>query len=140
LRETLRLSMPEPRPSLQDPAADPRVSLPRNHFIALVLGVCVLAAAIGSGLALLAQTGPAGPAGKQGPRGPQGPPGREGVEGASAEAEVGALEDEVAELREAVEAEGGSAQLEGRVEELEAAVEEQRELTSELCAELELVC
>jgi hypothetical protein len=52
----------------------------------------------------------------------------------------GALEDEVAELREAVEEGGGGEQLEGRVEELEEAVEEQRELSSELCAELELIC
>ena len=49
------------------------VSLPRNQFIALIVGVCVLSAAIGSGLALLAQTGPSGPAGKQGARGPAGP-------------------------------------------------------------------
>lgn len=132
--------MEKPPPRLQEDAAEPRVSLPRNHFIALVVGVCVLSAAIGSGLALLAQTGPAGPAGKEGPRGPQGPAGPEGPEGASAEAEVGALEDEVAQLREAVEEGGDSGQLEERVEELEEALEEQRELSSELCAELELVC
>ncbi|HET7121113.1 MAG TPA: hypothetical protein VFI17_07675 [Solirubrobacterales bacterium] len=125
---------------MEEERQEPQVTLPRNHFIAIVVGVCVLAAAIGSGVALLAQTGPAGPAGKQGPRGPAGPAGPEGAEGASAEAEVGALEDEVAELREAVEEGGGNADLEERVEELEGAVAEQGELTSELCAEIELIC
>jgi hypothetical protein len=89
------------------------VSLPRNQFIALVLGVCVLSAGIGSGLALLAQEGSAGPAGKPGAAGPQGPEGAEGPEGPSGAAEVGGLEAEVAGI-------------EG--------------VTSELCEELELFC
>jgi hypothetical protein len=70
------------------------VSLPRNHLIALVLGVCVLSAAIGSGLALLAQTGPSGARGAQGPPGPTGEQGPEGPSGA---AEVEGLEAELGE-------------------------------------------
>jgi hypothetical protein len=122
---------------MDEQSPEPRVTLSRNHFIAIVVGVCVLAAAIGSGLALLAETGPSGAAGKQGARGPAGPEGPEGPPGESAEAEIAPLDAEVEELREEAD---GSAELEGRVEELEEAVEEQRELSSELCAELELVC
>src|ERR1700750_3135050 len=81
----------------------PIMSMPRNQFIALVVGVCVLSAAIGSGLALLAQTGPQGPARKPGPRGHQGKPGPEGPSGESAGEELGALEGEVSELRGVVE-------------------------------------
>lgn len=36
----------------------PLVSLPQKQFIAILVGVCVLSAGIGSGLALLAETGP----------------------------------------------------------------------------------
>ncbi|MCW2979768.1 MAG: hypothetical protein JWO14_1495, partial [Solirubrobacterales bacterium] len=81
----------------------PSISLPRNQFIALVIGVCVLSAAIGSGLALLAQTGPEGPAGKQGPRGHAGKQGKPGPSGESAGEELGELESEVGELRGAIE-------------------------------------
>jgi len=85
------------------PDEKPSISLPRNQFIALVIGVCVLSAAIGSGLALLAQTGPEGPAGKQGPRGHAGKQGKPGPSGESAGEELGALEGEVEELRAAAE-------------------------------------
>src|SRR5262245_9526542 len=85
------------------PEQKPIVSLPRNQFIALIVGVCVLAAAIGSGLALLAQTGPEGPAGKRGPRGHVGKQGPAGPAGESAAEELGELEAEVEELRGAVE-------------------------------------
>lgn len=94
--------------------SDPKVSLPRNWFIALLVGVCVLSAGIGSGLALLAQEGPAGERGARGPAGPQGP---RGPEGASAEEELGGLEGEVEELRGRVEEAEG---LEERVDELES--------------------
>jgi hypothetical protein len=117
--------------------ARPMVSLPRNHFIALVVGVCVLSAAIGSGVALLAQTGPAGPAGKQGPAGPRGP---EGPEGPSGAAEVEGVEIELEELRGEIEAGGGVGELEIRVEELEEEVEGLGGVTSELCSELDFFC
>ncbi|HEY2477834.1 MAG TPA: hypothetical protein VGI17_03810 [Solirubrobacterales bacterium] len=125
------------------PEPKPIVSLPRNQFIALVVGVCVLSAAIGSGLALLAQTGPQGPAGKQGPRGHTGKPGPQGPAGESAGEELGELEAEVEELRGAVEESGESPQvgeLEERIEALEAEVEGFSGLSEELCGEGSLIC
>jgi hypothetical protein len=126
---------PEPKPIL---------SMPRNQFIALVIGVCVLSAAIGSGLALLAQTGPKGPAGKQGPRGHVGERGPVGPAGESAGEELGALEGEVEELRGAVE-EGGESggeveELEERVEALEEEVESYAGVAEELCGEESFIC
>ncbi|HET9198164.1 MAG TPA: hypothetical protein VFN92_07930 [Solirubrobacterales bacterium] len=122
---------------MEERGQEPRVTLSRNHFIAIVVGVCILSAAIGSGLALLAETGPAGAAGKQGPRGPAGPQGPEGPPGESADEEIGPLEAEVEDLRDET---GAVGDLEGRVEELERALGDQQELSSELCAELELIC
>jgi hypothetical protein len=133
------------------PEEKPAVSLPRNQFIALVIGVCVLSAAIGSGLALLAQTGPKGPAGKRGPQGHVGKRGPEGPAGESAGEELGAVEGaieelrgEVSEAREAAEAAGES---EGDVGELEARIEALEEETSglsqigeELCNEQSFIC
>jgi hypothetical protein len=120
------------------------ISLPRNQFIALIIGVCVLSAAIGSGLALLAQTGPKGPAGKQGPRGHAGKPGPEGAAGESAGEELGALEGEVEELRAAVEegseSNGEVGELEERVEALEEEVESYAALGEELCGEESFIC
>jgi hypothetical protein len=128
------------------PEPKPIISLPRNQFIALVIGVCVLSAAIGSGLALLAQTGPQGPAGKQGPRGHAGKQGPKGPAGESAGEELGALEGEVEELRGAVE-EQGEANESGRVEELEERIESlENELegfsgiSEELCEEGNFIC
>lgn len=126
------------------PEQKPLISLPRNQFIALVIGVCVLSAAIGSGLALLAQTGPQGPAGKQGPRGHKGKPGPEGPAGESAGEELGALEGEVEELRGEIEEGGESSaevgELEERVEALEEEVEGYSGLAEELCAEGSFIC
>lgn len=109
------------------------VSLPQKHFIAILLGVCVLSAGIGSGLALLAQEGPAGPAGKRGPTGPQGPAGPEGESGAE---EIGGLEAEVEELRGQVE------ESEGRVDDLESELSgfEGGVTPEELCEEFEIDC
>jgi len=113
------------------------VSLPRNRFIALVVGVCVLSAAIGSGLALLAQTGPTGAAGKQGPAGPRGPQGPEGPSGA---AEVEGLEAEVDELRGEVEGGGELGELEGRLEGLEEEVAGLGGIDEELCEADDFFC
>jgi hypothetical protein len=110
------------------------VSMTQRNFILLVVGVCVLSAGIGSGLALLAQTGPSGAAGPRGPAGKQGPPGREGPSGA---AEVGGLEEEVEELRGRVEE---SEELAGRLDQLENEISDLSGPTSELCEELELPC
>jgi hypothetical protein len=126
------------------PDEKPHISLPRNQFIALVIGVCVLAAAIGSGLALLAQTGPEGPAGKRGPPGHVGKRGPQGPAGESAGEELGALEGEVEELRAQVEEAGESGgevgELEERVEALEEEVESYSGLAHELCREEGLIC
>jgi hypothetical protein len=126
-----------------DPEPKPLISLPRNQFIALVVGVCILSAAIGSGLALLAQTGPEGPAGKQGPRGHAGKQGPKGPAGESAGEELGELEGEVEELRGAVEDGGeseGVGELEERVESLEAELEGFHGVTEELCEEEGFLC
>jgi hypothetical protein len=133
------------------PEEKPTFSLPRNQFIALVVGVCVLSAAIGSGLALLAQTGPKGPAGDRGPRGHHGKPGPEGPAGESAGEELGALEGEVEELhgeldglREEVESgsdeSGQVGELEERIEALEGEVEGFGGIAEELCSEESFIC
>jgi hypothetical protein len=126
------------------PERRPLISLPRNQFIALVIAVCVLSAALGSGLALLAQTGPKGPAGAKGPRGHKGKQGPAGPAGESAGEELGALEGEVEELRAAVEegSESGGevVELEERVEVLEEEVESYAGLAQELCGEESLIC
>jgi len=126
------------------PERKPLISLPRNQFIALVIGVCVLSAAIGSGLALLAQTGPKGPAGERGPRGHKGKQGPAGPAGESAGEELGALEGEVEELRGAVEegseSSGEVGELEERVEVLEEEVESYAEIAGELCGEESFIC
>ena len=110
------------------------VSISQKQLIAALVGVCILSAAIGSGITVLAKTGPSGPAGEQGPRGPAGP---EGPEGESAAAELGSIEAEVEDLRDRVE-EGGGA--EERLEELESEVSKLGGTTSEICAELEVFC
>ncbi len=129
------------------PEPKPLISLPRNQFIALVVGVCILSAAIGSGLALLAQTGPKGPQGDRGPRGHKGKQGPAGPAGESAGEELGALEGQVEELRGAVEAaeEGNESnaevgQLEERVEALEEEVESYSGFAEELCSEESFIC
>jgi hypothetical protein len=126
------------------PEPKPMMSLPRNQFIVLVIAVCVLSAAIGSGLALLAQTGPKGPAGDRGPRGHKGKQGPAGPAGESAGEELGALEGEVEELRAAVEegseSNGEVGELEERVEALEEEVESYADLGEELCGEESFIC
>jgi hypothetical protein len=133
--------VPERLPGIE-PESKPLVALPRHQFVALVVGVCVLSAAIGSGIALLAQTGPEGPAGKQGKRGPVGP---RGAEGESATAELGVVEGEVEELRGQVEglessAGEGSGEVEERLERVEEELEELGSVTSQLCGEVEFLC
>lgn len=106
----------------------------QKQLALLLIGVCVLSAAIGSGLALLAQTGPEGPAGKRGPAGARGP---RGPAGESAAPQVEGLEAEVEELRGRVE---GSEELEGRVEELEAEISGLGGPSSALCEEFGIFC
>lgn len=108
----------------------PLVSLPQKQFIAILVGVCILSAGIGSGLALLAETGPAGPAGKRGPTGAEGPAGPEGPSGAE---EIGSLEAEVEELRGELE---GTEELEARLDELESELSGLGGVAEELCGEV----
>jgi hypothetical protein len=110
------------------------VSITRNQFIAALVGVCILSAAIGSGITVLAKTGPSGPAGERGAAGPKGARGPEGASGAE---ELGRLESEVEELRG--QAEGGE-ELEGRLEELESEVSNLSGAASEICSEIEGFC
>ncbi|HZO05710.1 MAG TPA: hypothetical protein VFB52_04930 [Solirubrobacterales bacterium] len=110
------------------------ISLQRNHFIALIVGVCILSAGIGTAVALIAQTGPEGPAGKQGKAGPQGP---KGPRGPSGEAAVEGVQAEVEELRGQVE---GSAELEERVQQLEDEVSNIGGFEEELCEEDDFFC
>lgn len=116
------------------PERKPAVTLPRNWFVALIVGVCVLSAGIGSGVALLAEEGPAGPRGERGARGPAGPP---GPAGESATAEVKALKDEVEELRGRLDKEDS---LQRRLEELESEVSSLGGLSDRLCEELDVFC
>jgi hypothetical protein len=113
---------------------NPMISITRNQFIAALVGVCILSAAIGSGITILAKTGPSGAAGERGAPGPEGP---EGPAGASGAEDLGSLESEVEELRG--QAEGGE-EVEGRLGELESEISELSETTSEICAEIERVC
>jgi hypothetical protein len=108
------------------------VSMTQRNLILLLVGVCVLSAGIGSGLALLAQTGPAGATGKRGPAGPEGPQGAEGPSGA---AEIGGLESEVEELRGRVEE---SEETQSRLEELESEISGLSGPGSALCEEFEI--
>ncbi len=57
------------------------ISISRRNAILAIVGVCVLSAAIGTGLALLVQTSPAGLTGARGPRGFRGATGPEGLKG-----------------------------------------------------------
>ena len=81
----------------------------------MVWVVCVLSGAIGSGLALLAQTGPKGPQGERGPRGHPGKQGPEGPAGESAGEELSELEAEVGELRGELEEVGGESSQVGEL-------------------------
>lgn len=110
------------------------VSITRNQLIAVLVGVCILSAAIGSGITVLAKTGPSGPAGARGAPGPAGPRGPEGASGAE---ELGRLESEVEALRGQVE---GGEELEGRLEELESEVSRLSGAGSEICGEIEGFC
>jgi hypothetical protein len=102
--------------------------------VVAVLVVCVLSAAIGSAIGLIAQTGPTGPRGGRGPVGPRGPAGR--VDTGAIEAEIEALRSELdsGALEEAV------AEDEERIEELEEGLRGVEGTTSELCGAIEFPC
>ena len=118
---------------------DRMVSMTQRNFVLLLVGVCILSAGIGSGLALLAQTGPTGAKGKRGPEGKRGPRGPQGPEGKSATAEVEGLEAEVEELRGRVE-EGEELRLPGRSAGRIAQRPRRRRRSSFLCEEFGIGC
>ena len=105
----------------------------RRAAIWALIGVCALSAAIGSGITLLADTGPQGAKGERGAAGPRGPEGPEG----SVEARLGFLESELGELREEL---NSVADLEARVDGIDSDLTKNEETVSELCLELELIC
>ncbi len=98
--------------------------------------ICIISAAIGSGITLLAKTGPEGPVGEQGDRGPRGPRGYAAFDeaGENAEAAVIDLEGHVNSLEgELEEARFGLDELGGQVSDNTQAV-------SEVCSALNLIC
>jgi hypothetical protein len=110
------------------------IEVSRRLAIWAIVGVCVLSAAIGAGIALLAETGPTGPQGKQGRPGERGPRGPEG----SVEApDLGALEAEIEELRSELTDVGD---LESRVDGIDSDLTETEETVSEICLEAGSFC
>jgi hypothetical protein len=110
------------------------IEVRRRVAIWTVVGVCGLSAAIGSGVALLARTGPEGPRGERGPAGPRGPQGT---------VDTGAIEGEIEALRSETDLSGleeGVAADEERIEALEDDLRGAERTTSELCSAIELLC
>lgn len=98
--------------------------------------ICIVGAAIGSGITLLAKTGPEGPVGEQGDRGPRGPRGYAAYDeaGENAEAAVIDLEGNVNSL------EGELEEARFALEELGGQVSDNTQSVSEICSELDLFC
>lgn len=110
------------------------VEVSRRLAIWTIVGVCVLSAAIGSSITLLAETGPAGEEGERGPRGPRGPHGPQGPEGSAESFDFSFLESEIEDLAREL---GDLGATEARIEELEEDLADTEEVVSELCFELE---
>src|SRR5215207_1023850 len=105
------------------------IEVSRRLAIWTLVGVCVLSAAIGASMMLLAETGPPGKEGEQGPVGPRGAQGPEGeIEGPDFGFLEGEIEDIAAQL-------GDLNATEGRVEELEEDLVDVEEVLEELCGE-----
>jgi hypothetical protein len=103
----------------------------RRAFIATIVGVCILSSAVGSGITMLAKTGPEGPRGDRGPR---------GAEGQAAFTEARAvryLETGMDEVTGWVE---DAAELETRVGDMELAMFRAESSLAEVCIELSLRC
>lgn len=112
----------------------------RRSVITSVIGICILSATVGSGITLLAKTGPTGPTGPRGPVGPEGRPGTS-AEDAKWEAEealsrVDELEGQLSDLESRLPMFGGVAS-EDDLRELEWSIEE---LESTICQGAEFVC
>ncbi len=89
------------------------IEVSRRLAIWTIVGVCVLSAAIGSSIALLAETGPRG---KQGARGAAGPRGQQGPEGTVEPPDYEYVE---AEIEDLVRKLGDVGALEGRLDQVE---------------------
>jgi len=118
----------------------PESGISRRLFTICIVGVCVLSAAIGSGITLLARTGPQGP---RGPSGPEGPPGRSADE-ASYQAEealdrASELDGRLGEVESNLPVFGEAASA-SDLSDLESSVRDLESTTSELCVGLEVVC
>src|ERR1041384_7665848 len=92
----------------------PTIEVSRNLAIWTLVGVCALSAAIGSGITLLAETGPAGAQGERGKVGPRGP---EGPERSVELPDLGFVESELEDLRNELES---AAELESRVDAIDS--------------------
>ncbi len=118
----------------------PQPAVSHRFFVVCLVGVCVLSAAVGSGIALLAKTGPEGP---RGPSGPRGPAGRSADEASyQAEEALGQadeLDSRVSEVESSLPS-FGEAASQSDLSDLEFSVEELESKTSELCLGLEVVC
>jgi hypothetical protein len=110
------------------------VEVTRRFFVIAIVAVCVLSAAIGSAISLIAQTGPAGPRGERGRAGPRGPRGEVDTRAIEAEIEAVRSEADVSGLEEQV------AENEERIEELEGASRGLPPSEAELCEEGEFLC
>jgi hypothetical protein len=110
------------------------MKITRRFFVTAVIAVCVLSAAIGSAISLVAQTGPAGPRGHRGATGPRGPQGRVDTRAIEAEIEAVRHEANIAGLEEQI------AENEERIEELEGAPKSFSHGGVELCEEGEFFC
>lgn len=109
-----------------------------RRLVILVLAVCVLSAALGAGITLLAKEGPAGADGARGPTGPQG---LRGPEGFAAEEEAGeqAL-NEIDDVRNEVQSvQYYAEELEAYIEELGGQVTQNTRSVSNVCRELNII-
>jgi hypothetical protein len=106
-----------------------RIEVSRKLAIWTLVGVCVLSAAIGSSIALLAETGPPGKEGERGVTGARGP---EGPEGSVEVPDYGFIESEIEDLAREL---GDLGATEGRVEELEEDLGGVEDVVEELCFE-----
>lgn len=115
------------------------LSVSRRVVVLTLVGVCVLSAAVGSGITLLAKTGPQGP---RGPVGAEGPPG-DSAQQASYEAEEAAehadqLDSRLSEVE--LELPGGEAASVSDLNNLEWQMQDLEGSMSRLCRELGTFC
>jgi hypothetical protein len=115
----------------------PKIEVSRNLAIWTVVGVCALSAAIGAGITLLAETGPAGVTGERGAQGPRGPKGPEGPEGNVDVPDFGFVESELEDLREEL---SDASELKSRVDAIDSDLTTTEETVSDLCLELDDFC